>query len=512
MRQLNGFSNPTRRLLRRTLAGSLVILAVTLITTTLVTSATSAADDVKLGSTIGIANVTAGDKDYAQAVNAKYNEVVKLQVYYNNAEDAASNKTAQKVRVKVDVPTGAGKAQSVKATVKGDNTNAIDEQVAVNLEDDSASLQYIPGSAVWKHNTGTNDATKFTEEKVSDEVVSGANGLVLEDQKPGDNYASTVTVLARVMVPGVKVTKQVEQASDSNKWADNNTAKPGDTLKYLIGYQNTGNTTQNKVIARDTLPEHMTIVPGTTTLTNTTNPSGVTVPSDDIASGGINIGSYAAGANAYISFQAKVDGADKLACGTNDLRATGGVQPENMNEYFGSAVTTVTRDCAAKPTPSPTPIPTPTPTPPQAVPTYSCDLLTVTKGDNRKVTAEVDYTAKDGATFKSVTYNFGDGSQALTTDKTTVDYTYEKDGDYNLTASLLLSVNGKDQTSTSAACAKSVSFAAPSTPTTPSTPAPTPNAKDGLPGTGPGDVVGIFAAATVIGTLAHRFLIRRFVR
>lgn len=499
MRYLNSVFNS---LPKRLFAGAMVALAI------MVPVATSAAADVKIDSTIGVANVTGNDKSYAQAVNAKYNEVVKVQVYYHNAEDAASNKTAQQVRIKVDVPTAAGKAQAVKATVKGDNTNVIDEQVAVNLERDDASLQYIPGSAVWRHNTGTNAAPKFTEEKVSDEVASGAQGLVLENQKPGDNYAASVTVLARVMAPGVKVTKQVELGSESSKWTDSNTAKPGDTLKYLIGYQNTASTQQNKVVVRDALPVHVSIVPGTTTITNTANPNGTTVPSDDIAKGGIDIGSYAAGANAYITFQAKVDSVDKLACGSNDLRAAGGVQPENMSEYFSSAVTTVTRDCAANPTATPPPAtPTPNPTP---APAYSCDLLTVTKGDNRKITAKVDYTAKNGASFKSVTYNFGDGSQALTTNKTSVDYTYKKDGDYNITATLLLTVSGKDQTVTSAACAKPVSFAAPASPTTPSTPAP--GAKDGLPSTGPGNVVGIFVVATIVGTLAHRFLIRRFVR
>jgi uncharacterized repeat protein (TIGR01451 family) len=415
-----------KRLFARISFAALLLLAI------MVPVVVLAAGDVKIDSTVGVANVTAGDKAYSQAVNAKYNEVIKLQVSYRNVENATSNKVAEQVRLKIDVPTAAGKAQAVKSSINGYNTNAIDKQVMVNLERDDATLQYIPGSAVWKHNTASSGDPKFTEQKISDEIVSGAQGMVLEDQKPGSDHDASVTVLVRVMTPGVKVTKQVELSGESNKWADSNTAKPGDTLKYLIGYQNTGNVAQNKVIVRDSLPAHVSIVPGTTSIVNTTNPNGVTIPSDNIANGGIDIGNYAAGANAYITFQAKVDAVDKLACGDNVLRGTTGVQPQNTSEYFASAVTTANRDCAANPTPpasnpNPTPpaqSPTPTPTPPPATtPT-------------------------------------------------------------------------------------SPSPPASSTPT----PTPTPSAGSGLPSTGPGDVIGLFIGATVIGTFVHRFVIRRFAR
>lgn len=457
-----------------------------------------AAEEVRLESTIGVANVTAGDTDYSQAVNAKTNEVVKVQVYYRNTEDAASDKIAQNVRMKIDVPTAAGKAQTVKASVKGDNTNTVDEQVSVNLDSDNASLQYIPGTATWKHNTGTNEATNYVEEKVSDEVVSGAQGLVLENTKPG-NFSATVTILARVMAPGVKVTKQVELKGESNKWADSNTAKPGDTVRYLIGYQNVGNTNQTNVLVRDTLPAHVTIVPGTTVLTNTTSPNGQPVGNDNVTGDGINIGSYGAGANAYVSFEAKIDDADKLACGSNDLRNTTSVQPEGMSAYTADAVTTVTRDCSNNPSP--------TPTPPVAA--YSCDQLTITKGDNRKATVKVNYTAKNGASLKTVTYNFGDGGQPLTTDKTSVDHTYVKDGIYSVTATLLVNANGKDQTTTSAACAQTVTFGG----TTPAPPTAPTGGKSDLPNTGPGDVVALFIGASIVGMGFHYlFLNRRLAR
>jgi len=476
-----------KKLSKWLLAGAVATVAI------VIPVSSMAADTVRIEGTLGVANVTAGDQDYSQAVNAQTSQIVKVQVYYHNTESAGSNKNAQQLRVKLDVPTTAGKAQTIKANVKANNSNVVEQQVAVNLDSDSATLQYVPGTATWKHNNATSDAPNFVEEKISDDIVNGAQGIVLEDAK--SDYAATVTVLARVMAPGVKVTKEVEVKGEQDKWSTTNTAKPGDTLKYLIGYQNTGNITQTKVMASDVMPAHVTFVPGSAVLTSTNNPNGLKL-SDDIAkAGGVSIGDFAAGANAYVVFEATVDSADKLTCGSNDIRNTATVQPANMSAYTANAVTTVKRDCASNPTPTP---PTGKPTP-----VFSCDTLTVDKTTDgtRKITARVSYTAKNGASFKTVSLDFGDKTEPLTTNKTSVDHTYTADGTYTVTATLLLSVNGKDQTNTSAACAKQVSFAAPTTPTSPT--------GSGLPNTGPGDVVAIFAGAVIVGGLFHRYFLSR---
>ena len=169
--------------------------------------ATSAQDSVKLEGSMGVANVTANGDKYEPTVNATYDQVVKIQVYYHNQEDPTSNKIANNVRMKIAMPSQAGKAQTASMTVKGDNTNEVKDQVTVNLDREDATLQYIPGSAVWKHNTGSREAPTYQETKISDDVVLGAQGLVLENQKPCYEYSATVTVLARVMVPAVKVVK-----------------------------------------------------------------------------------------------------------------------------------------------------------------------------------------------------------------------------------------------------------------------------------------------------------------
>ncbi len=480
-------------------SGAAVALAVML---PVAATAATAQTGAKLGGSLGVANVTAGDAEYKQAVSAANGQVVKLQLYYVNQEAADSNKTAQNVRIKIALPANAGKTQAVKSTVKGDNTDPITHQATVNTDSDDAILQYIPGTAVWKHNAGTAETPKIEEKKVSDEIVAGVQGAVLEDQKPGENYAATVSVLARVVTNTVKVTSQSQIKGETNNWSSGNTAKPGDTMRYLISYQNTGTSEQRSVLVRDILPAKAELVPDTTMVTNATNPNGTKIAGDTVSTSGILTGTYAAGANTFVVFEAKIPAADKLACGNNEFRNVAVVKPEGMSEYYAASVTNVKRDCADQPVPADKP-----------AAAYSCDSLTVTKLEGRKIEAKAAYTAAGGAKLKTVTYNFGDGSTPLTTDKTTVQYTYTKDGNFTVSASLLMSVDGKDRpAAVNAACSKPVSFAA-AAPAVPTAPAPTAPARTAAPGalpdSGAGGVIGLFVTVTAAGTIIHRLYMAR---
>lgn len=462
-------------------------------------ASSGAANAVKLESSLGVANVTAGDTQYKQSVNATYDQVVKLQVYYHNTELPESGKVAENLKVNINVPTAAGTTQRVTSTVSADNANSVTSTATINLNRADAYLQYIPGSAVWKHNVGGRAAAEqqIKEDIVSDNVVLSSGGLVLENQKPCYEYAATLTVLVRVMVPGVSIDKTVRVAGTKD-WSTSSTAKPGDTLDYQIAYKNTGNTVQKNVIIGDNLPPKLTLVPGSTYLANATNPSGVKYNSDNITSGGINIGNYGAGANAYIKFQVKVPAEKDLECGTTEFRNVGVVRPEGMNEYYNTAITKVTKDC--KPVP---------PTPEK--PVYKCEGLTVKQFDGRKITATVKYIAQNGATFKSATYNFGDGRAPLTTDKTTVEYTYAADGTYKITTSLLFSVNGVNQKVTDDKCVAQVTFTTP--PVTPPVTPPTPEVPGELPATGAGSVIASIFGISLVAMIAHRlFLSRRLSR
>ena len=470
------FSRMFNSLSKRLAAAGIVALAVAL------PVAVSAAATVQIEGAIGVANVTNGDTNYQSSVNATYDQVVKVEVYYHNTENPDSGKVAQNLRVKIDMPTAAGKTQTIKGTISADNSNTVTDTATVNLDRPDAYLQYIPGSAVWRHNTGTNTNVQMTDTNISDAVVTGGQGLVLENEQPCYNYAATVTVLARVMVPGVKVIKQVEKLGQSNAWTTQNTANPGDTLKYMITYQNTGNTTQNNVVIRDNLPPQMQLVPNTTVVYTTATPNGSADTSNNITGGGIDIGSYLPGAGAYVVFEVKVPDAGALACGQTEFTNVGVAHPENMNEYYNTAITDVNKTCAQ-------------------TPIFTCDAFHVTTEANRTVKVDTFKTTQsNGATFKDAVIDWGDSTTPLTTNNAIGQtHQYGQDGTFKLTATAHFTVNGKDVTADGAACTQTVNF----TTTPPTT----------LVNTGPGQVAGLFAVATVAGAFAHRlFLGRRLAR
>ena len=457
---------------KRVAAGALIALAFAL------PAAVSAADMVQIEANTGVANATAGDTSFGTSTSATYGQVVEFEVTYNNDEVAGSGKTANNLRVHFSIPSTAGTSQTVTTTTSSDNSNTVNGSVQVNLNRSDAFLQYIPGTAVWKHAVSAN-SNQTTQQTVSDNVVLNSNGLVLENENPCQ--AGSVTVEARVMVPGVSVDKFVRLKGDHN-WVTSITANPGDTVQYEIVYKNTGNTDENNVVVRDTLPSGMTLVAGTTNLANATNPNGVLYTSDAVAGNGIVIGNYSPGANAFVMFDAKVPAADKLVCGDNQLRNVGMVQPEGMNFYYNTADVNVNKACAN-------------------TPSFTCDAFHVTPGDHVVKVDSFSTSQSNGATFKNVVINWGDNSAPLTTNNAVGQTHQYKDGTFVISATAHFTVNGQDVTATGS-CNQTVTFTTPATPTTPV-----------LPNTGAGNVIGIFGAVTIAGAFAHRlFLGRRLAR
>ena len=354
--------------------------------------------------------------------------------------------------------------------------------MTVNLDRADAYLEYIPGSAVWRHNAGTNEQINIVETKISDEVVYGAGGVFIENAKPCYNFAATVTVLARVRVPGITIDKQV-RVKGQTAWTTSNTAKPGETLEYQIAYKNAGNVTHNNVLIRDNLPPKMQYVAGSTKLKNS---AGVKSVADGVTTTGIVVGNYLPGGAAYVLFEVKIPAADQLACGMTEFRNVGIAKPEGMNEFYNTAITKVEKEC-------------------KDVPAYACELLKIEKTTGRTVKVSDFKTSQtNGATFKNVVINWGDNTTPMTTNNVVGQtHTFAADGTYNIVATATFVVNGVDKTATSETCQQTVSYS--TTPVIPAKTTPTT-----LPSTGPADIIGIFAAVTVAGAVAHRYFFGRF--
>lgn len=468
-----------KQMFKRAPKKRLALLAVTLATLIAIPLQSLAAVDVLLEGSIGVANQTTGETTYKESTNASYDQVVKFQVFYHNRELADSGRVAKNFKIKVDMPTQPGTNQTVKVTMGGDNTNTITDTATVVLNRSDAHLEFIPGSTYWKHNVGTRQNIQYQTTNIPDSTI--LEGKVLESNlQPCHEFEATVTFMARVRVPSVSVKKEVRKKGSTGAGVTQMAVKPGDHLEYLLTAKNIGNATLNNVVLRDKLPAHITFVPGTVKLYNGPNPNGVVINNDYLFQGGVNAGTVGPGATVFISFEAKVAAEDELECGNNSLKNIVVVKSTQTGEYNNNATVTVTRECKDEPV-------------------FACDAVTVAKLGGREIRVSVDTTALNGATVKSYTYDFGDGSTPLVTDKNPVEYTYAKDGDYAVRVKVTFQVGDKTEVVESDSCVDQVSFETPVTP------------GKVLPATGAGEVFGVFTAVTIAGAVWHRlFWSRRF--
>lgn len=151
-------------------------------------------------------------------------------------------------------------------------------------------------------------------------------------------------------------------------------------------------------------------------------------------------------------------------------------------------------------------------------PSYACSELGITAEENRTVKVSNFTTSQaNGATFTGAVIAWGDKTTNSTSNGASpvgLSHQYAADGSYTVTATANFSVNGQNETATSASCTQVVTFSSTTppivTPPTPPTPAaPTPTTPTALVNTGPGDVIGLFAAATIGGTVIYRRLLAR---
>ena len=136
----------------------------------------------------------------------------------------------------------------------------------------------------------------------------------------GSQYASYVTIKVQVVFDSeytVEAKTRLAGATGPGTWNTQVEANIGDEVEIQIQYRNISEDTQENVMIKNILPSNLEYVAGSTLLYNSKY-DGASVDQDSVVTTGINIGNYAAGANAYIRFTAKVVDMD-LADGSNTL-------------------------------------------------------------------------------------------------------------------------------------------------------------------------------------------------
>jgi uncharacterized repeat protein (TIGR01451 family) len=426
-----------------------------------------------------------------------------LRVYvHNNAADNLNGKNfdgpgvAKNTKVRVHLPTAIQNKMSANAYISADNAKPKVVASTIDLTGKNSAnfgLEYVKGSAV----AYTNAVPKGI--KLSDSIV-GSNGARIGYKQadgivPGCfKYDAIVTLKVKVKMPRYKIDKTVRhEGQTSNDWKESIKAKPGKNVEWRIGFENTGKTELKQVLIADQVPTGLTVVPNSIKLFNGNYPQGHTFPNSAIQKNGrdvhVNIGNYNPGIRAVVTFKTKIADEKALKCGTNRLVNRAFATPKGFGSVNDVANVVIERECKEEKPELKKPV---------------CDLLELKKLGGRKVEATVKYTVND-AKFKSVTFDFGDGSNPLLTDKTTVEHTYAGDGEYTISAKVHLTLDGKDIVVDGEQCTAKVKFETPEKPEKPKKP-------EQLPVTGAGSIAGIFAATSAAGAIAHRIVLGRRVK
>lgn len=276
---------------------------------------------------------------------------------------------------------------------------------------------------------------------------------------------SIVATPAFAWHPQGKITKTVQDVtkSQTGSTGDGDNAlsvAPGDTLVYTVTVSNTATPAANN-------DNNMAFTVMTDKL-----PGGITLNSDpsqtEITE---NIGTLTPGQNATKQYKVTVTDKTNGDVITNEACFTGNSAAKDAPQSGCDRI-------AIK----------------VAAPSFSCDLLGITRNGRSVTINTLDTTATNGATLKDADINWGDDSAVLTTDTAQGQtHAYAADGTYRLAATAHFTVNGQDKTATSSSCTADVSLSTPQT----------------LVNTGAGDALVPAVLASIVGYVLYLRNIRR---
>jgi uncharacterized repeat protein (TIGR01451 family)/LPXTG-motif cell wall-anchored protein len=296
----------------------------------------------------------AGVGNYAQNIQLQAGHEYEVSVFYHNNASSTLNDSgtgiAHNTTMEVQMPTDvqAGKSAEITGVVSADNASPQSVwDTALGDASSDMDLRYEAGSATVYSKGAVNG------QHLSDSILNGPVQLgydSLNGDVPGCNdYEGWVVFKFKAVAPSFTVEKTVAKVG-SESFAKSVAVNPGDEVNYSIEYHNTGSVDQNDVVVRDKMPAGVSYEAGTTRVaTPNSNGQWVNIDENDVVTDkGINIGNFGPESNAFVTFKAKVAGADALKCGVNTLVNTATVETDNGSQS-DTATVTVNKPCANVP-------------------------------------------------------------------------------------------------------------------------------------------------------------------
>lgn len=373
-----------------------------------------------------------------------------FQVYvHNNAasnfNDASYNYKgiATGTTAEVAIPSSVNGSVDAAAYVRASNAAPTEVWDTVKLTSSSnITLDYQEGTARLFTNYFTNGQALNDNLITSNGVMIGYNAL--DGRWPGClQYAGTITFRVKAIAPtttNYTVQKEVRKAGTST-FVESVAVNPGDKVNYRMVVTDTGSSTLNNVMLKDALPAGMTFVPGTVRIMDSNNPGGAYVQNgDNLVTSGVNIGSFSAGSNAIVIFDATVKANDQLpTCGANTLTNTATVTPEGQTPKSDTAVVTTNKTCEAP------------------KPVYTCNGMTIDKISRTEFKFSVSKTVQNATYVKTMfVVRSANGTEVARVDDVDgiLNYTQTTVGKYTVEATIVVKVDGVEKTATSDNCKK----------------------------------------------------------
>src|SRR5690348_7718983 len=124
------FSRMFNSLPKRLAAAALLALAVALPVSALASSTVA----FSAQTTVSNATINQGTMNWGSSASASYNDVVAVQVVYDNNEAPNSGKTTNNLHIKINIPSTSGTNQTITTVTSGDNIKTVNGSVKVTLD------------------------------------------------------------------------------------------------------------------------------------------------------------------------------------------------------------------------------------------------------------------------------------------------------------------------------------------------------------------------------------------
>ena len=253
--------------------------------------------------------------------------VVRMYVHNNAAGNLKL--VAEDVTAFVNLPTDTATSIEVSGKIYSKNAKpqtVYDSTTFVSKNGEKFNLAYVKGTAKY-YNTKEGTLRTFNLDTANNDLFTKTGVKLGYDQMDGkipgcNQYSGYLTFHVKAQFaeqPNLEITKEVKILG-TDTWSEKVTAKSGDTVRYRIHVKNTGNSVLKNVVVRDILPTGLTYVKGSTTIVNNAHKQGVTLSDGIVTDKGINLGDYAAGAGAWLYFNATVDKGVSEKCNPSTLR------------------------------------------------------------------------------------------------------------------------------------------------------------------------------------------------